>query len=213
MSVDHRPSGDTGASPQFRRHPAKLGVKGNERLTSSTALVLFALLAVEGFTVLRIGPLLSVHVFVGMLLIPPVVLKLASTMWRFGKYYSKSPEYVQKGPPPPILRLLGPFVVVLTVVLFGTGVALVVGPHEWRGQLLVLHRASFLLWFGCMTIHVIGHAAETVHSSLRDWSRVTRRRVTGSTARRLAVVASVIVGVALALVTAPHAAHWFLGSR
>jgi hypothetical protein len=44
---------------------------------------LLLLLAAEGATVLAIRQLLSVHVFLGMLLIPRAVLKLASTGYRF----------------------------------------------------------------------------------------------------------------------------------
>ena len=59
------------------------GPNGNARLTGMTAIVLIVLLAVEGVTILFLRPLLSVHIFVGMLLIPPVLLKLVSTGWRF----------------------------------------------------------------------------------------------------------------------------------
>jgi hypothetical protein len=45
------------------------GSAGNEQLTAAVALVLLVLLAVEGATLLRLGSLLTVHAFVGMLLI------------------------------------------------------------------------------------------------------------------------------------------------
>jgi hypothetical protein len=38
-------------------------------------------------TILSIGPLIWWHVLLGMLLIPPVLLKLGSTGWRFMRYY------------------------------------------------------------------------------------------------------------------------------
>ena len=52
------------------------GTNGNERLTTVVGATLIVLLAVIGLTILRIGQLLSVHLFVGMLLVPPVLLKL-----------------------------------------------------------------------------------------------------------------------------------------
>jgi hypothetical protein len=55
------------------------GTEGNARLTASTGVVLLVLLAVEGVTILAIRPLLSLHVFIGLMLIPPVVLKRATT--------------------------------------------------------------------------------------------------------------------------------------
>ena len=65
-----------------------------------------------------------------------MLLKIGSTGWRFVRYYRGSPAYRRKGPPPVLLRLLGPAVVILTVVLLASGVALVVGPHSLRHTLL-----------------------------------------------------------------------------
>ena len=55
------------------------GSAGNEQLTLALAALLIVLLAVEGATILQIRSLLTIHAFVGMLLIPVVALKLAST--------------------------------------------------------------------------------------------------------------------------------------
>ena len=71
-----------------------------------------------------------------MLLIPPVLLKIGSTGWRFVRYYRGSPAYRRKGPPPALLRLLGPVVVILTVGVLASGVALVLAPHSLRHTLL-----------------------------------------------------------------------------
>src|SRR6266700_2655738 len=46
------------------------------------------------------GRLPGLHMFVGLLLIPPVALKLASTGYRFVRYYTASPAYRRKAPPP-----------------------------------------------------------------------------------------------------------------
>jgi hypothetical protein len=81
------------------RHLFIGGTEGNERLTATTAAVLLVLLAVEGATLLSIRSLLSVHVFIGMLLIPPVLLKLASTGYRVACYYASRREYRQKNRP------------------------------------------------------------------------------------------------------------------
>src|SRR3954447_10366588 len=101
------------------------GVAGNAQLTALVAAVLLVGLAVEGVTLLRIDALLTVHAFVGILLLPLVVLKLASTGWRMLRYYLRSEEYVRHGPPQPLLRtLVAPAIVLSTVVLFASGVAL-----------------------------------------------------------------------------------------
>ncbi|MDA8365444.1 MAG: hypothetical protein M0Z62_00620 [Actinomycetota bacterium] len=188
---------------------ARMGVAGNSRLTSSTAAVLLVLLAAEGATLLRIHSLLSWHVFIGFLLVPPIALKMASTSYRFARYYLGSPAYRRKGPPPPLLRLLGPFVIALTVILIASGIALVfVGP-SLRGEVLFVHKASFVLWFGAMAIHVLGHILETARLAPRDWLRHTRANVAGATARQWLVVGSVALGLPLAFMFVGRAANWW----
>jgi hypothetical protein len=175
------------------------GVEGNARLTASTAVVLLLLLAIEGVTILFLRPLLSVHVFVGMLLIPPVALKLASTGWRFLRYYSGSRPYRLKGPPRLLLRLIvAPAVVASSLLLFGSGVALlVVGPGG--GIVLGLHKASFVFWFGAMAVHVLAYALKLPVLASADWRQATRLP---SARLRLAALAVVLLaGVVLAAVT------------
>src|SRR2546427_7494947 len=82
------------------------GTEGNARLTATTGVVLLVLLAIEGVTILAIRPLLSVHVFVGLLLIPPVALKLAAVGYRLLRYYTRAAEYVRKGPPLLLMRMI-----------------------------------------------------------------------------------------------------------
>lgn len=130
------------------------GVSGNERLTALTGTVLLLGFAVEGVTILRLGRLLTLHFFLGLVLIGPVLLKIGSTGYRFMRYYTGAPAYVRKGPPAPLLRVLGPLVIVTSLAVLGTGVVLaIVGPAS--GPWLFLHKATFVLWFGVMTIHVL----------------------------------------------------------
>jgi hypothetical protein len=51
-------------------------------------------------------------------------LKLASTGWRFVRYYTRNRAYVALGPPQIAMRLLAPLLVIATVVLLGSGVAM-----------------------------------------------------------------------------------------
>ncbi len=143
-------------APQHRRPAPAAGAEGNEKLTAMTGAILLAGFAVEGFTVLEIHRLLFLHFLVGLLLIGPVALKIASTMYRFVRYYAGSAPYVRKGPPAPVLRVLGPLVILTSVAVLGTGVLLAVGGRG--GPWLFLHKASFVLWFGVMTIHVLNYA-------------------------------------------------------
>lgn len=188
--------------------PVTDGPEANARLTGAVAAVLLVLLAVEGFTVLSVHRLLALHVFIGMLLIPPVLLKIGSTVHRFVRYYRGSVAYRRKGPPPLLLRWLGPFVVALTVSVLGTGVVLMFVPRGARHEWLFLHKVSFVLWFGAMTIHVLGHLAETARLAPRDWYLRTRREVRGAGIRQWAVVTSLVIGVFLGLLLMGRTGRW-----
>ncbi len=136
------------------------GTSGNRLLTAQTAAVLLVLFALLGVTILRIVPLLSLHMFIGMLLIGPVALKLASTGYRFTRYYTFNPRYREAGPPAPVMRMIAPIVVASTIAVFATGVALLfLGPSS-RGTLLFLHKASFVVWIIFTALHVLGHITE-----------------------------------------------------
>lgn len=191
-----------------RARPSDEDVESNARLTGITAAALLILLAVEGATIIGVGGHLSLHVFVGMVLIPPVLLKIGSTTWRFLRYYRGVPAYRVKGPPPLLLRLLGPVLIVLTVLLFGSGVALILAPHDLRSRLLFIHKASFVLWFAVMTIHVLGHILETARLAPLDWVPRTRAQVRGASARLWALAASLVVGGLLGLVMLAPTTHY-----
>lgn len=193
---------------EARRRPGQEGPERNSRLTAMTAVVLLIILAAEGATLLSVRTLLNWHIFFGMLVVPPVVLKLASTSYRFARYYLGSPAYRRKGPPPPLLRLLGPLVAVSTISLLASGIALVVVNHasSWQGRLLLLHKASFVIWFGAMTLHVLGHIAETARVAPRDWARSSRER--GAGVRQWLVATSVAAGVPLGIALMGQAGPW-----
>ncbi|MCU1491918.1 MAG: hypothetical protein JWM85_3323 [Acidimicrobiaceae bacterium] len=187
------------------------GVEANARLTGSVAAVLLVLLAAEGVTILSIRSLISPHIFIGMLLVPPVALKIASTGYRFIRYYSGAPAYRKKGPPAALLRLLGPFVVVLTVLVFASGIALIfVGPGP-RQNLLLLHKVSFVLWFAAMAIHVLAHLMDTARLAPRDFYWRTRKQVAGAGLRQWTLVASLAVGFLLAALLVGRAGHFLAG--
>jgi hypothetical protein len=58
------------------------GSDGNEQLTAIVGTLLLIVLAIESATLLNLRSLLTMHAFVGMLVIPIVALKFASTGWR-----------------------------------------------------------------------------------------------------------------------------------
>ncbi len=185
------------------------GVAANARLTGGAAAMLLVLLAIEGATIPLIGSLRGPHIFIGMLLIPPVLLKLGSTGFRFARYYSGEPPYRRKGPPPLPMRLLAPGVVLTTLVLFVTGVLLLIdGPGNHT--LKFLHKASFILWFALMAAHVLGHLFEVPKLALPDWRRSGSREaaLAGSGLRLTLLATSLLAGLALALATISLAGPW-----
>ncbi len=193
------------------------GVAGNERLTAMTGAVLLVLFAAEGVTILSIHRLLTMHFFVGMLLIGPVALKVASTGYRFVRYYSGAVPYLQKGPPALFMRMLGPLVMATSLAVLGTGVALaVVGPgaRQW----IFLHKASFVLWFGVMTIHVLVYAPRLPrlllggtgagHTGVPAVAARAGAVLGGRAARWLLLTASLACGLLLAAATLHLTARW-----
>jgi hypothetical protein len=174
------------------------GIEGNEILTSATAVVLTLLLIAEGITIIRMNGLLGVHMFVGLLLIPPIALKLASTGYRFARYYTHSRAYVEKGPPLLPLRLLAPVLVVTTIGVFVTGVWLMLVGHK-SDQLLLLHKVFFIVWGVVFAIHFLAYVPRVLRSLRTDWIASRRHAVPGTGWRGMLVAASLGGGVALAL--------------
>ena len=94
--MDTHPGAQIGI--RVRRRHALGGVAGNELLTISVGAILVVLLAAEFLTLLDLSDLLSVHMILGLVLIPPVLLKLGSTGYRMVRYYTRSPAYREEGP-------------------------------------------------------------------------------------------------------------------
>jgi hypothetical protein len=184
------------------RRGRRAGIAGNERLTAWTAVVLLVLLAVEGVTIVFLGPLLPVHLFVGVLLIGPVALKLASTGWRFARYYLGAPAYRQKGPPHPLLRGLAPLVVVSTVAVLGTGVWLLLAGPQVRDTVVPLHKASFIVWVVVTAVHVLGHLLDLPGGLRRERTRP------GRGARGLTLAGALAAGIVLAALAVPYFSAW-----
>lgn len=180
------------------------GVEGNERLTALTATLLLPLLAAEGVTLLRIGQLLSPHEFIGMLLIPPVALKLASTGYRTVCYYRGRSAYVLKGPPQILLRaLVAPVLVTSTVAVLATGVPLL-WLQQQRGTLVGLHKIAFIVWAAAFALHTLTYIWRLPRALVRDW----QERLVGRGLRYGLVAATLALGVLFALATVPSTDHW-----
>lgn len=186
------------------------GTFGNELLTAANGALLLLPLAVIGVTLLQLRLLLSVHLFVGMLLIPPVLLKLASTGYRFLRYYGRDAAYRRKGTPPALLRALAPLLVLSTLVVFASGVALLlIGPSS-RGELLPWHKVSFIAWGAVFGIHVLAHLPTIPRAFAADYARSSALRdgPPGRNGRTIALAGAVVAGAVLAILVIPDFAAW-----
>lgn len=194
------------------------------------------LFAALGITILRIGQLLWLHLFLGLALLGPIALKLLSTGYRFARYYTGDRVYRRKGPPAPALRVMAPLLVLDTLAVFASGVAmLLIGPSS-RRPLLLVHKAAFILWIGLVALHVIGHLPEIMrmlrtaatsrrqivalgvsnggHTTRAGGHRIRSPRtepagqLAGRSGRGLSMTFAIVLGVALAAALIPEFGAW-----
>jgi hypothetical protein len=186
-----------------------VGVEGNSRLTATNGTLLIVLLAVEGVTILSVRQMITLHVYLGIVLLGPFLLKSATTVYRFTRYYSRSPAYLRKGPPHPVLRLIGPLVILTTLTVLGTGIGLILTGPGHSEPLLTLHKASFIAWVALMTIHVLGHLGHAATASWHDLRPAPGDAAAKHRAIRAGVlVVALLAGVAAATALMPSATAW-----
>jgi len=140
------------------------------------------------------------HVVVGVLLGGPLAVKTASTSWRFVRYYVQDPDYRRKGPPQPLLRALAPLLLFLTLVVIGSGIALVtVRDAGTIGVLDRVHKVRFLLWGALLGVHVLAYIGRVPGLIASDWRRAPVPRVPCRAPRLGVTVASLLAGAIAAL--------------
>lgn len=187
----------------------RLNPAGNERLTAAVGLLLLVPILVEVATILLgVHTFMSVHVFVGLALIPPVLLKLGSTTWRFARYYTRSRPYVALGPPQIAMRVLAPLFVAATIVLFGSGIAM--GLVHGRALDLArrLHGPASVIWLVLLGLHVLVYFTRAVRRTAEDAVPAERNRARGAVVRGLALVAAIVSGVVIAAAAVPAQHRW-----
>jgi hypothetical protein len=207
----HRPDPVTGATS---------GPAGNAELTAWTGLLLLVLIAVELVTLLDVRGLLSWHVVVGVLLSAVAALKIASTGWRILRYYTGNRPYQQAGPPPLVLRILGPLVIAGTVAVLGSGLWLIVaGPTGSRQPLatvlgqrldwLSIHQASFLVFAVVVGVHTLARLIPAFNLGTgRSRREGGAGRLRGWAPRLAVVAATLLAGALAAALVLPAASDW-----
>lgn len=188
--------------------PGSGGPAGNARLTAWTGLVVLALSLAELVTLINVGGLISWHIVIGTLLVPPALLKTASTGWRIARYYVGNPDYQQAGPPPMLLRILGPGVVASTLGLLASGLVLIFLGRGSSGTVLfsalgqrvdwlTMHQGLFIVWAVLTGLHVLARTVPAIQLTLLH--KPTARTVDGAR-RRAAALAGTSVAAAVAAV-------------
>ncbi len=88
--------------------------------------------------------------------------------------------------------------VLATTLVFGTGIWLMLLGHR-SDRVLLLHKASFILWGAVFGIHFLAYLPRMVRSLGADWTASRRRAAPGSGLRATLLAASLGAGLALAL--------------
>lgn len=198
--------------------PVTGGPAGNAQLTAWMGLLLLALILGEFLTLVSVRRLITWHIVVGVLLIPPALVKTATTSWRMVRYYTGSEPYRAAGPPPLVLRLLGPLVVVTTLGVLASGTALIAfgpvrtftpfvtvagHPINW----LTVHQGSFIIWSVATGLHVLARLVP----SLRLVRAPRGAGHDGTGYRLLAVLLTAIAASVLAYLLVGLSGSWTSG--
>lgn len=200
--------------------PRTGGPAGNARLTGWLGMLALVVIAAELVTLLNVSGLMAWHTGIGIVLTALVLLKVASTGWRMVRYYSGSAPYVEAGPPPMVLRLLGPFVVLSSLGVLGTGFALIaVGRQASHDTLfallgqsvspLTLHQGFFILFGGFVGLHILGRVVPSaLLVSGRNRLGAPRVEVPGRTARFGIVVGGMAAALVAVTLVVPTVTDW-----
>src|SRR5438105_4503650 len=202
-----RPSGSTAMDGE--NGEGRSGIVGNERLTALAGAVLLVLILVELVSSASLHALMPIHIFVGVGLCGPLVVKLGSTGYRFLRYYTRSPTYVHRGPPRLLLRVLAPLLLVTTLVVIGSGIGLVVTGPAQAGPLLPMHNLSVLVWLSMIAIHVFAYIWRTPRLVADDWSKPSGRGLVPGRGLRLGVnLGALLAGTVAAILLFPASTPW-----
>ena len=210
----HTPGNEMSHHPSesIQLEQTQAGVIGNERLTALVSLVLLVLIVVDLVTSAVLRNWLPAHTFVGVLLAGPLLVKMSSTGWRFLRYYTRALAYVRRGPPPLVLRVLGPVLLITTVVMVGSGIGLVVvGPIQ---LFLLTHVFSALVWLPLIVVHSVAHIRQIPSRLADDWTPRRGSREERERGLRLgANLGVLLLGIIAAVLLFPAATPLFAWSQ
>lgn len=212
-------------SPAQAGEPAD-GVAGNTRLTSLAATALLALITLQVISAvffalltynvsLPVGPFYDVvrpvHFFVGFMLMPLIAIKLASTGYRFTRYYTRNPAYHAAGPPHPVGRLIAPALVGSAVILVASGVEMWSYQNQFNLPWTAIHNVAAFTFVSVVIVHIVLHVRQAHREAAADLAGVPARAdaaVTGPPAGAITRRAVIGGAIAFGAVLGAGASSW-----
>jgi hypothetical protein len=188
------------------------GPAGNALLVAWTGLLLLVLITAELITLLDVRGLIDWHVGIGVLLIPVALLKTIGTGWRILRYYTRHEPYRTAGPPPTLLRVLGPLVIASTLGLLASGIALItVGEQRshqtvfaalgQRVDLVTVHQALFFAFAALTGLHLVARIVPAVTLTRgRARGRLGGTAAVPGSGRRIVALTGTLVAAVVAVV-------------
>lgn len=210
---------DLSASHQEPVHPPERAsinfeqyspVVGNERMIALAGAVLLVLILAEIVIAANLHTLMPVHIFVGVLLTFPLLLKIGSTGYRFLKYYTGSPAFIHKGPPRLEMRLLAPLLLIASLSLVTSGITLaLLGPtNALSVWVLRLHALSVICWLPLLALHVGAYIWRVPRLVIADWRTRITPLVPGRDWRYGITFVTLLAGAIAAVFLLPATASW-----
>ena len=197
------------------------GPAGNAVLVAWTGLLLLLLIAAELITLLDVRGLIDWHVGIGVLLVPVALLKTISTGWRILRYYTGHEPYRTAGPPPTLLRVLGPLVIASTLGLLASGIVLITlgerRSHQTlfaalgqRVDLVTVHQALFFAFAAFTGLHLVARIvpAVTVTRGRTGGHLEGTAAVPGSGLRTFALAITLVAAALAVVLLLPLANDW-----
>ncbi len=203
-----------GRTPLPQVAPLTGGPAGNARLTATLGLIVLVGFLGQLLTLIDVKAVVAWHIAIGSGLIVVVVAKVVTTSYKIVRYYTGNPMYRREGPPPIVLRILGPILVLAGLVALATGLALVLmGSQAGTAPLISgfgrpltfisIHNGAVWVWGVALAIHVLGRLVPMI---LR--LRVPFGAIPG-TVWRVGFLILVVIGVVAAVTWAlGHVGGW-----
>lgn len=204
-------------SSLWMSNPAELtlddrSIARNQRLTALTGFVIYVLLFAIAVTVFNISRLLTAHYLVGFLLLPPVILKMASTGFRFVLYYAGGTRGRLAGAPPlPLRFVVAPVLVVSTVVVFATGLELWLFGLRFGSAWIGAHTVSAVFMVLAAAAHALAHFRRSGDAMVGEVSVRRPEGTSGGSVVLASVVAGAVLAVASLLYASPFSASFVGG--